>query len=107
MVTLWLSLLLIGAITFAYRASFIFFVDKLQLPLWLQRALRFVPVAALTALVVPELLVRNNALAVSWQNERFLAGLVAVAVAWWTKNILLTLVLGMAALYGFRWLIGA
>ena len=75
--------------------------------LWLQQALRFVPVAALTALVVPELLVRNGALLISLQNERLVAGLVAVVVAWWTKNILLTLVLGMALLYGTQWLIGA
>ncbi len=107
MITLWLSLIIIGAITFAYRASFIFFVGKIQLPAWLQQALRFVPVAALTALVVPELLVRNGVLALSWQNERLIAGLVAVAVAWWTRNIVLTLVLGMAVLYGFRWLLGA
>ena len=105
--TLWLTLVIIGLITFAYRASFIFFVDKLQLPLWLQQALRFVPVVALTALVVPELLVRNGALLISLQNERLVAGLVAVVVAWWTKNILLTLVLGMALLYGTQWLIGA
>ncbi len=103
MVTLWLSLLIIGAVTFAYRASFIFFVDKLQLPPWLQQALRFVPVAALTALIVPELLLRNGVASASWQNERLLAGLVAVAVAWWTRNTVLTLLLGMAVLYGLQW----
>lgn len=102
-VTLWGIFFVIGAITFAYRASFIFFLGKLQLPGWLQRALRFVPVAALTAIIVPELFVRNGAIWVSWQNERLLAGLLAAAVAWWTKNILLTLLLGMGALYLLQW----
>ena len=66
--------------------------------------MRFVPIAALTALIVPELFVRNNILALSWQNERLLAGLVAIGIAWWTRNVFLTIGLGMVALYGLQWL---
>lgn len=103
MTMLWAALVLIGVITFLYRAAFIFFLGALRLPHWLQQSLRFVPVAALTAIVVPELLVRDNGLAITWQNERLLAGLIAIGVAWWSGNTLLTLLLGMIALYLLQW----
>jgi len=101
---LWLTLFVIGLVTFTYRFAFIFFLDYLRLPAWLERPLRFVPVAALTAIIVPELFVRNNLIAVNWQNERLVAGLIAIGVAWWTRNALLTIGLGMVALYALQWL---
>ncbi len=104
MMMLWGTLMLIGLITFAYRFSLIFFLERIQLPAWVSQALRFVPIAALTAITVPELFVHEGAIAVTWQNERLLAGLVAIAVAWWTKNVFLTIGLGMVCLYGLQWL---
>lgn len=104
MLQLWLTLVLIGLITFAYRFAFIFALERLRLPNWIGQVLRFVPVAALTAIIVPELLVRNGAVQVTWQNERLVAGVVAIVIAWRTQNVLLTIVLGMVCLYGFQWL---
>lgn len=100
---LWIALIVIGIITFLYRAAFIFFMEALRIPDWLQQPLRFVPVAALTAIIVPELLTRNDMLVATWQNERLLAGLVAIGIAWWSRNILLTLGVGMASLYLLQW----
>lgn len=103
MMMLWGTLVLIGLITFAYRFSLIFFLERIRLPAWVSQALRFVPIAALTAITVPELLVNSGTLAVGWHNERLLAGLVAIGVAWRTKNIFLTIGLGMICLYGLQW----
>lgn len=104
-IALWLTLFVIGLVTFSYRFAFIFFLAYLRLPAWLERPLRFVPVAALTAIIVPELFVRNDVVTMSWQNERLLAGLIAIGVAWWTRNTFLTIGLGMVALYGLQWLL--
>lgn len=104
MVLLWGTLILIGVITFAYRFALIFFLDRIVLPAWISEALRFVPIAALTALTVPELLAPGGVIALSWQNERLLAGLVAIVVAWRTKNVFWTIGLGMVCLYGLQWL---
>lgn len=104
MVPLWLTLVGIGLITFAYRFSFIFFLERIRLPSWVGQVLRFVPVAALTAIIVPELLVRGGAIQWSWQNERLVAGVVAVLIAWRTQNVLLTIGLGMGCLYAMQWL---
>jgi len=104
MMQLWGTLVLIGVITFAYRFSLIFFLAHIRLPVWVGQALRFVPIAALTAITVPELLANSGTIAVNWQNERLLAGVVAMVVAWRTQNIFLTIGLGMICLYGLQWL---
>lgn len=105
MLQLWLTLVAIGFITFAYRFSFIFFLERIRLPSWIGQVLRFVPVAALTAIIVPELLLRNGIFQFTWQNERLVAGIVAIVIAWRTHNVLLTIVLGMVCLYGVQWLL--
>jgi branched-subunit amino acid transport protein len=94
-----LMLIVIGLITFSFRLSFIALMDRLRLPLVLQRALRFVPAAALTAIIAPELFIQNGAIFISPMNVRLIAGAIAVVVAWRTKNTLLTIAVGMIALW--------
>ena len=91
-------MIVIGLITFAYRLSFIVLLERVRVPALLQRALRFVPVAALTAIITPELFIRDGAL-LSPTNLRLIAGVISVLVAWRTKNTLLTIGVGMAALW--------
>ncbi|MEZ4712926.1 MAG: AzlD domain-containing protein [Caldilineaceae bacterium] len=96
---LWLTLILIGLITFAYRISFILLLERIRLPRLIRRSLRFVPLAALTAIAVPEVAIRQNALNLSIGNDRLMASLVAALVAWRTKNVFLTILVGMICLY--------
>jgi branched chain amino acid efflux pump len=97
--TLWLTTLGAGAVTFALRLSFIALLGRVKTPLFLRRALRFVPAAVLTAVVIPLLFYVNGALEVSLSNERLLAGLVAALISWRTKSVPLTLGVGMATLW--------
>jgi branched-subunit amino acid transport protein len=97
--TLWLAVVGAGAITFALRLSFIALLGRIEIPLALGRALRFVPGAVLTAVVIPLLFYENGALEVSLGNERLLAGLVAALIAWRTRNVLFTLGGGMVTLW--------
>jgi branched-subunit amino acid transport protein len=97
-VNIWLVMLLGGLITFGMRFSFIYLFGRFEVPEALRRALHYVPPAVLSAIVFPELLMSQNRLALSFENDRLLAGLVAVLVAWLTKNTLLTILAGMAAL---------
>jgi branched-subunit amino acid transport protein len=97
--TLWLAIVGAGAITFALRLSFIALLGRIEIPLSLGRALRFVPAAVLTAVVIPLLLYENGALEVSPGNERLLAGLVAALIAWRTRSVLFTLGGGMVTLW--------
>lgn len=96
--SIWLIMLIGGLLTFGMRLSFIYLLGRMDIPDGLRRSLRFVPPAVLSALVVPELLMPGGQLDVSFGNHRWLAGLIAVLVAWRTKSILLTILAGMAAL---------
>jgi branched-subunit amino acid transport protein len=91
-----------GAITFAIRLSFILLWGKFTLPPALQRSLRFVPPAVLSAIIFPEILRHDGALNLSLGNARLLAGLAAALVAWRTKSAVLTIAAGMAALWGLQ-----
>ncbi len=100
--SLWGMILLGGVATYITRLSFIYLLDKLPMPHWLQRGLRFVPVAVLSAIILPELAGRNGTIDLTLSNPQLLAGAVAVIVAWRTKNVILTMTLGMAALLIFQ-----
>jgi branched-subunit amino acid transport protein len=97
--TLWLAVAGAGAVTFALRLSFIALLGRIEIPPLLSRALRFVPAAVFTAVVIPLLFYVDGVAEVSLGNERLLAGLVAVLIAWRTRSVPLTLVGGMAMLW--------
>jgi branched-subunit amino acid transport protein len=95
---IWLIFVLGGLLTFGMRYSFIYLLGRFELPETLRRALRFVPPAVLSAIVFPELFIRSGQIDFSLTNFRLLAGLVAVLVAWKTKNTVLTILAGIVAL---------
>jgi branched-subunit amino acid transport protein len=97
-VNIWLVMLLGGVLTFGMRMSFIYLFGRFEIPALVKRALRFVPPAVLSAMIAPALFMPNNKLDLGLDNHRLLAGVVAVLVAWRTKNTVLTILAGMAAL---------
>jgi branched-subunit amino acid transport protein len=103
--TLWLTMIAGGLLTFGIRLSFILLLGRWQPPVLLQRSLRFVPPAVLTAIIVPELVMQGGTLNLALGNLRLLAGLLAILVAWRSKNALLTIGIGMAALWILQFLI--
>jgi branched-subunit amino acid transport protein len=104
-VNIWLVMLLGGLITFAIRFSFIYLFGMFHIPETVRRSLHYVPPAVLSAIVFPELFLQNGTLDLSLHNVRLLAGLVAIVVAWYSRNTLLTIVVGMLALFLFQWLL--
>ncbi len=103
--SLWLIILLAGLVTFATRLSFIYLLGRIDMPDWFRRSLRFVPVAVLSAITLPELAEHNGVVLFSWRNPQLFAGLAAVLVAWRTKNVILTLLAGVAALLALQLII--
>jgi branched-subunit amino acid transport protein len=87
-----------GLITFGMRFSFIYLFGRYDVPETMRRALHYVPPAVLSAIVFPEILIRDGSLDVSPGNTRLLAGMIAMVVAWYSKNTLLTILAGMLAL---------
>jgi branched-subunit amino acid transport protein len=95
----WLILICMGLVTYAIRLSMILLLERMDVPPIIQWGLYLVPPAVLTAIIFPELLMPNGTLYLSFGNVRLLAGVLAAMVAWHTKNVLLTIAVGMAALW--------
>ena len=102
---IWLIMLLGGFITFGIRFSLIYLFGRFQIPETMRRALHYVPPAILSAIIFPELFLRDGMLNLSFDNTRLIAGLVAIVVAWFSKNTLITILAGMIALFLLQFLL--
>lgn len=93
----WIAAIVGGLATFAERFSLLAFGEKATgVPPEVKRALRMIPPAALAALVAPAVL-RGGSVdgGIHLLDIRVLAAALAMAVMWRTRQILLTLLVGM------------
>jgi branched-subunit amino acid transport protein len=97
--SLWGIFIIAGLLTYATRLSFILLIGRRPVPPVLGQVLRFIPPSVLTAIIFPELFMQDGALNFSLGNARLLAGVLAALVAWRTKSAVLTILVGMAALW--------
>ena len=103
--SIWWVMTLGGAITFLIRFSFIAAEGYFQPAPWFRRLLPFVPIAALTALTVPDLLLVGGKISLAGSNLHLWAGGVAIAAAAIWRNTLLTIAVGFVALFLLRALV--
>lgn len=100
-----LSLLALGLVTLLTRGFFLLPEREWPLPAWLRRGLRYAPLAALVAVVTPEVLLTQGQLVHTWQDAR-LFGAAAAALAYAARrDILATLLVGMAVFLPLRLLL--
>lgn len=98
--TIWFVILVLSLGTYVLRASFLLGIERLGgVPKNVEQVLPFVPTAVLAALIAPDLLLVEGALTLTLGNERLLAGVVGLLVAWYTESILVTVGAGMVALW--------
>lgn len=101
----WVAIVAIALGTWGFRVSFVVLFEYVdEIPPRVDQLLRFIPPALLAAIIGPRLLLIDGSLAVSPANERLLAGLVAVVVAWYTEHMIATIVVGMLALWSLVFL---
>ena len=91
----------------AFSRSFFFLSEKpWRLPAWLERGLRYAPLAALSAVVAPDILLTQGQWLPSWTDPRWGATLAAVCWAAWRGDMLGTIVVGMTVMLGLRFGLG-
>jgi branched-subunit amino acid transport protein len=90
------------AITVVTRAFFLLSSREFTLPGWVQRGLRYAPLAALSAVVAPEILMSRGHLIDNWTDARALAALAAALTFFWRRSILGTILSGMTVLLALR-----
>ena len=89
-----------GAITYGLRVGSLLLAKRLPRSAWLASFLRFVPVAVLSAIVALEVFASGGQLDLSLlENHRLQASVLAILVAWRSRSMLLTIAVGMAALW--------
>jgi branched-subunit amino acid transport protein len=102
----WLIIIGMMLVTFPVRLSAVALLDAERLPATITRGLRFVPPAALAAIVFPGLIMPKGAVDLSVGNLHLLAGAIAGVVAWRSRQTLLPIGVGMALLWMLQWLVG-
>ena len=98
METMALTLLIVGlaAATFALRLLPLVLLSHVELPAWARDWLGLVPGAVLAASLFQALFIRDGQYVTTWRNPYLLAALPSFLVAWRTRNLILSMLIGMA-----------
>lgn len=101
-----LIILGMSLVTFGMRYPVLVLVRAIDLPELVAQGLKYVPLAVLSAIIIPAVLIPGGAgIDLDLSNAPLSASLVATLIAWRTKNLLLTIITGMAALWLLKWLL--
>jgi branched-subunit amino acid transport protein len=100
---LWIVIVAVGGLNYLSRLSFIAAFGRRSMPAGLARALKFVPAAMLTALVLPMLVGAPMPGTHAWAQPKVVAAIVAAGVAYFTRSTVKTLGVGMLALWVLQW----
>jgi branched-subunit amino acid transport protein len=101
-----IAILGMALITIVTRGFFLFPERELPLPAWLQQGLRYAPLAALVAVIAPEIVMTQGQLIATWRDARLPAVVMATAYFYWRRDILGTILSGTAVLLVLRLLFG-
>ncbi len=92
----------LAVLTVATRGFFFLTEREIPIPGWLRQGLRYAPLAALAAVVLPEIVLTQGQLIGTWQDARVFSAVAAAGYFWWRRDILGTILVGMAVLLPLR-----
>jgi branched-subunit amino acid transport protein len=94
------------AVTFTARYVPLVLAGRIRLPPPLLAALRYVPVAVLTAITVPAVLSPEGAIELHLGNPYLFGSIAAILIAWGSRRLLPTVIGGMAVFLLWRLIAG-
>jgi branched-subunit amino acid transport protein len=95
-----------GLVTLGTRSFFMFWGDRVRMPELILRSIRYAPLAAIVAILAPEILMPVGATQISqfnWATPQIWAGLAAFVVFSWLRTMLPTLIIGMLVYSALRY----
>jgi branched-subunit amino acid transport protein len=103
---IYITALGMGVITLVSRAFFLLPDDELPMPNWLREGLRYAPIAALAAVVAPELFTTQGHLIVTWRDARIFGAAAGLAFYAWKHSLFGTIVCGTGVMLALRFGLG-
>jgi len=104
-INIWLLIGLMALVTFTIRYALFARANAVTLPAKLERALKYSAPCVLTAIWVPAVMMPQGELAITLNNPYLVGAAVAIAIALWKKNVLLTIVTSMLCFFLYKWLV--
>ncbi|MCO4784730.1 AzlD domain-containing protein [Marinomonas atlantica] len=103
-----LLLIIVGMfmVTYGIRVTLFVGANRAEMPEWLDKALKFVPVSVLTAIIAPMALTNDQGLAVSLLNPWFVGALAALITGLVFKRQLLTICIGVVVFFLMKMVTG-
>ncbi|MBT9140182.1 MAG: hypothetical protein DDT30_00758 [Dehalococcoidia bacterium] len=100
-----LLVLILGMAIVTYLPRFLplYVLTRMEIPTALIAWLRYIPVAVLAALIVPGITAAGGQISLGWGNSYLLASIIAFLIAWRSKNMMLTLTVGMGVVLLLQW----
>jgi branched-subunit amino acid transport protein len=95
-----------AAITWICRAFFMVPEQELPMPKWLREGLRYAPIAALSAVVAPELVMTQGHLVETWHDARIFGALAGLVFYAWKRSLFGTIVCGTGVMLALRFGLG-
>jgi branched-subunit amino acid transport protein len=92
----------LALLTLITRGFFLLPEREVPIPAWLQQGLRYAPLAALAAVVVPEVVMSQGQLIATFKDARLYAAAAAASYFFWRRSILGTIVTGTAVMLAMR-----
>ena len=86
----------LALVTVLTRCFFFLTSKTWTLPDWAQRGLQYAPIAALSAVVLPEVVMSQGHLLATWADARLYGAAAGALVFFWRRDVLLTIAAGMA-----------
>lgn len=96
----------IAILTFFTRFAFVVIFKRVKISEGWNKWMIYVPIAVFTTIVVPALLSPRGELNISIHNEYLIAGIIALLVAYKTKNLMGTVIIGISVILLLRWSLG-
>lgn len=86
----------LALVTVLARGFFLISGSAWSLPHWAQRGLQYAPIAALAAVVVPEVVTVQGHLVDTWQDARLYSAAAGALAFFWRRDVLITILVGMS-----------
>ena len=102
---IWAVMAYAGFLTYPTRFSMFSKTFASWLPDWIEAPLHYVPIAMLTAIIVPEVLIIEGSLSFSpFENLQLVAASLAILIALATRGVFITIASGLTSLWILQWL---